>query len=36
MELVAGNGSNFQTGRVSDNIYFSALVETATWEPRKA
>ncbi|MDO5712289.1 MAG: NAD(+)--rifampin ADP-ribosyltransferase, partial [Micrococcales bacterium] len=26
-----GYGSNFQAGRVSNNIYFSALVETAAW-----
>jgi Rifampin ADP-ribosyl transferase len=30
-ELVAGHGSNFQTGRVSNNIYFTALVGTAAW-----
>lgn len=30
-ELVAGRGSNFHEGRVSNNIYFAALVETATW-----
>jgi Rifampin ADP-ribosyl transferase len=30
-ELVPGHGSNFQEGRVSNNIYFSALVETAAW-----
>jgi rifampin ADP-ribosyltransferase len=30
-ELVPGYGSNFQAGRVSNNIYFSALVETAVW-----
>ncbi len=30
-ELIAGHGSNFQEGRVSNNIYFSALVETAAW-----
>ena len=30
-ELVPGRGSNFQAGRVSNNIYFSALVETAAW-----
>ncbi|MCV2393859.1 NAD(+)--rifampin ADP-ribosyltransferase [Actinotalea sp. M2MS4P-6] len=30
-ELVAGRGSNFQQGRVSNNIYFTALVETAAW-----
>ncbi len=31
VELVAGHGSNFHQGRVSNNIYFSALVETAVW-----
>ncbi len=30
-ELVAGYNSNFQLGRVSNNIYFTALVETAAW-----
>jgi len=30
-ELVPGYGSNFQEGRVSNNIYFTGLVETATW-----
>lgn len=30
-ELVPGFGSNFQQGRVSNNIYFSALVSTAAW-----
>jgi hypothetical protein len=30
-ELVAGHGSNFQEGRVSNNIYFTAVVETAVW-----
>ncbi len=30
-ELVPGYGSNFQEGRVSNNVYFSALVETAVW-----
>lgn len=30
-ELAPGFGSNFQEGRVSNNIYFSALVETAAW-----
>jgi rifampin ADP-ribosylating transferase len=30
-ELVPGHGSNFQQGRVSNNIYFSALVDTAAW-----
>ena len=31
VELVPGFGSNFQEGRVSNNIYFTALVETAAW-----
>ena len=30
-QLVPGYGSNFQDGRVSNNIYFTALVETAAW-----
>ncbi len=30
-ELAPGYGSNFQKGRVSNHIYFSALVETAAW-----
>jgi Rifampin ADP-ribosyl transferase len=30
-ELVPGHGSNFQEGRTSNNIYFSALVDTAVW-----
>ena len=30
-ELVAGYGSNFQAGRVSNNIYFTAIIETAAW-----
>jgi hypothetical protein len=30
-ELVAGYGSNFQEGRVSNHIYFTGLVETAAW-----
>jgi rifampin ADP-ribosylating transferase len=30
-ELVPGYGSNFQQGRVSNNIYFTTLVETAAW-----
>jgi rifampin ADP-ribosylating transferase len=30
-ELVPGYGSNFHEGRVSNNIYFSGLVETAVW-----
>jgi hypothetical protein len=31
VELVPGCGSNYQGGRVSNNIYFTALVETAAW-----
>jgi rifampin ADP-ribosylating transferase len=30
-ELVPGYGSNFQAGRVSNNIYFTALEGTAAW-----
>lgn len=30
-ELIPGFGSNFQERRVSNNIYFSALVDTAAW-----
>lgn len=30
-ELVPGRGSNFQQGRVSNNIYFSASMESAVW-----
>lgn len=30
-KLVPGHGSNFHEGRVSNNIYFAALVETAVW-----
>jgi rifampin ADP-ribosylating transferase len=30
-ELVAGYGSNYQDGRISNNIYFSSLVGTAAW-----
>jgi rifampin ADP-ribosylating transferase len=30
-ELVPGYGSNFQEGPVSNNIYFTALVDTAAW-----
>ena len=30
-ELVPGRGSNFHQGRVSNHLYFSALVETAVW-----
>jgi rifampin ADP-ribosylating transferase len=31
VELVPGYSSNFHGGRRSNNIYFSALVETAAW-----
>ena len=30
-QLAPGFGSNFQEGRVSNNVYFTALVETAAW-----
>ena len=30
-ELIPGYGSNFQTGRVSNHIYFTAVLETAVW-----
>lgn len=30
-ELVAGRDSNFHAGRVMNNIYFTALVDTAAW-----
>jgi Rifampin ADP-ribosyl transferase len=30
-QLVAGQGSNFHEGRVANNVYFSALIETAVW-----
>ena len=30
-ELVPGRGSNFQQGRVSNHVYFTALVDTAAW-----
>jgi hypothetical protein len=30
-QLVAGYGSNFQEGRVSNNVYFTSLVDTAAW-----
>jgi len=30
-ELVPGYASNFQEGRVSNNVYFTALVGTAAW-----
>lgn len=29
--LVPGHRSNFQEGRISNHVYFSALVETAVW-----
>lgn len=29
--LTVGQESNFQQGRISNNVYFSALVETAVW-----
>ena len=29
--IVPGWASNFQAGRISNNVYFSALVETAAW-----
>ena len=30
-QVVPGRGSNFQAGRVSNNVYFTALLETAVW-----
>jgi hypothetical protein len=30
-ELAPGYGSNYQQGRVSNNIYFSGRLETAVW-----
>lgn len=30
-ELVPGHGSNFQAGRISNNVYFTSLVSTAAW-----
>lgn len=30
-QLVPGHGSNFHEGRSSNNVYFSALVDTAVW-----
>jgi hypothetical protein len=30
-ELVPGHGSNFQQGRLSNNVYFTALLDTAVW-----
>jgi hypothetical protein len=29
--LVPGHGSNYHEGRTSNNIYFSAILETAVW-----
>lgn len=29
--LVPGHGSNYHDGRISNNVYFSTLVETAVW-----
>ena len=31
VEVVPGHTSNFQDGRVSNNIYFTTLESTATW-----
>jgi hypothetical protein len=31
VDLVAGHASNFQDGRVSNNIYFTTLESTAAW-----
>ena len=36
VELVPGYGSNFQQRRVSNNIYFAALVDTAAWGAEQA
>lgn len=30
-QVVPGHGSNFHEGRVSNNVYFAALLETAIW-----
>jgi hypothetical protein len=30
-EIVPGRASNYQAGRASNNVYFSALIETAVW-----
>ncbi|GAA5130853.1 NAD(+)--rifampin ADP-ribosyltransferase [Alloalcanivorax gelatiniphagus] len=30
-ELVAGHGSNFEEGRVSNHVYFTTLESTAAW-----
>ena len=29
--LIPGHGSNFEDGRMSNNIYFSATLDAATW-----
>lgn len=29
--LVPGQSSNFQAGRISNHVYFSALIDTAAW-----
>lgn len=30
-EIVAGHGSNYHRGRISNHVYFSALLEPAVW-----
>lgn len=30
-EIVVGHGSNFQDGRISNHVYFAALLEPAIW-----
>jgi rifampin ADP-ribosylating transferase len=30
-ELVPGRGSNFESGRISNNVYFTAALDTAVW-----
>jgi hypothetical protein len=30
-ELVPGHGSNYQSGRTMNHLYFSAILETAVW-----
>jgi rifampin ADP-ribosylating transferase len=30
-ELIAGYNSNYQAGRISNNIYFTSVIETAAW-----
>jgi hypothetical protein len=29
--VIAGHGSNYHEGRTSNNVYFSAILETAVW-----